>query len=72
LKSVKIDWRESANPVIAIDRYIEEYWKVPRRYDGEETISRRSDERFVAAVSLMGGGRRKFAYAFTRERAARK
>ncbi len=42
-----------------------------RRCNGEGTISKRRDGRWVAAVSL-DGGRRKFVYAHTREEAARK
>ena len=42
-----------------------------RRCNGEGTISRRRDGRFVAAVTL-DGGRRKFVYTRTREEAARK
>lgn len=42
-----------------------------RRCNGEGTISKRRDGRWVAAVTW-GGGRRKFVYARTREEAARK
>jgi len=42
-----------------------------RRYNGEGTIAKRRDGRWVAAVTL-DGGRRKFAYACTREEVARK
>ena len=42
-----------------------------RRYNGDGTIAKRRDGRWVAAVTL-DGGRRKFAYACTREEVARK
>ena len=42
-----------------------------RRYNGEGTVAKRRDGRWVAAVSLQGG-RRKFVYARTREEAGKK